>query len=147
MASVPVQGNPFWSQRAIGELVLRSSRPRDLPMEGELLPVPGDDAQVLRELEEVEEEIRGSPREGRGREKRRSSSREVLGPSSGRSTFRTPVSWANQGAVSGKQTAGEMPLDESESSRGDGNRKEFFRLQHLVMMICSGRLRKRWSKR
>jgi len=84
-----------------------------------MLPVPGDDAQVLRELEEVEDEISGSPREGRGREKRRSSSREILGPSSGRSTFRTPVSWANHGAVSGKQTAGEMPLDESESSRGE----------------------------
>ena len=77
VASVPVQGNPFWSQRAIGELVLQSFRPRDLPMEGEMLPVPGDDAQVLRELEGEEVENRVSPREGRGREKRRSSSREV----------------------------------------------------------------------
>eukprot|EP00434_Breviolum_minutum_P021854 symbB.v1.2.019288.t1/scaffold1574.1/size208356/1 len=119
VASVPVQGNPFWSQRAIGELVLQSFRPRDLPMEGEMLPVPGDDAQVLRELEGEEVESRVSPREGRGREKRRSSSREVLGPSSGRSTFRTPVSWANHGAVSGKQTAGEMPLEESEGPRSE----------------------------
>ena len=119
VASVPVQGNPFWSQRAIGELVLQSFRPRDLPMEGEMLPVPGDDAQVLRELEGEEVESRVSPREGRGREKRRSSSREVLGPSSGRSTFRTPVSWANHGAVSGKQTAGEMPLEESEGLRSE----------------------------
>ena len=119
VASVPVQGNPFWSQRAIGELVLQSFRPRDLPMEGEMLPVPGDDAQVLRELEGEEVDSRVSPREGRGREKRRSSSREVLGPSSGRSTFRTPVSWANHGAVSGKQTAGEMPLEESEGPRSE----------------------------
>ena len=45
--SVPAGGNVFWSQKAQEELVLRMTRPRDLP---EMPPVPGDDAETSREL-------------------------------------------------------------------------------------------------
>ena len=48
-------GNPFWSERATDELRLRMTRPTALPMAGEFQPVPGDDEDVRRQLEQVDE--------------------------------------------------------------------------------------------
>ena len=109
--------------------MLQMARPRDLP---EVQPVPGSDEEVRRELENGHEEG-GSRRDGRsrssspgtrlGKRTLRSSSRLVGGPSSGRSTFRTPASWADRGAVSGnQQTAGEMPAEVG-GRRLDGDRR------------------------
>ena len=116
VSSVPAGGNVFWSQRAQEELVLRMNRPRDLP---EMPPVPGDDEETLRELEDLQEGG-SSRREGRssspgqraGTRGRRSRSRVGGDPLSGRMAFRTPASWADRGAVQGQwQTAGEMPVE------------------------------------
>ena len=108
--------------------MLQMARPRNLP---EAQPVPGSDEEVRRELENGHEEG-GSRRDGRsrssspgarlGKRTLRSSSRLVGRPSSGRSTFRTPASWADRGAVSGnRQTAGEMPAEVKGSRlEGDG---------------------------
>ena len=124
---MPASGNAFWSQRAQEELVLRMNRPRDLP---EMLPVPGDDDETSRELEEVVER-ESSRREGRssspgqraGTRGRRSRSRVGGDPLSGRMAFRTPASWADRGAVQGQwQTAGEMPV-EGVRGQAEGERR------------------------
>lgn len=81
-SSVPAGGNPFWSDKATQELRLRMIRPAELPPDGEMHPVPGDDEEVRRQLEQGEEsgleavengserESRGEPRQGRGRRRR-----------------------------------------------------------------------------
>ena len=81
---MPVEGNPFWSQKTIGELVLQRSRPRDLPSDGELHPVPGDDHKTRREVEGEHEEGSSSRR----REKRSSSPQHGLGRGERRSKQR-----------------------------------------------------------
>ena len=127
VSSVPAGGNVFWSQRAQEELVLRMNRPRDLP---EMPPVPGDDEETLRELEDLQEGG-SSRREGRssspgqraGTRGRRSRSRVGGDPLSGRMAFRTPASWADRGAVQGQwQTAGEMPV-EGVRGQAEGERR------------------------
>ena len=127
VSSVPAGGNVFWSQRAQEELVLRMTRPRDLP---EMPPVPGDDEETLRELEDLQEGG-SSRREGRssspgqraGTRGRRSRSRVGGDPLSGRMAFRTPASWADRGAVQGQwQTAGEMPV-EGVRGQAEGERR------------------------
>ena len=47
-------GNPFWSEKATTEFRLAVSRPMDLPPERH--PVPGDDEEVRRQLEQEEEQ-------------------------------------------------------------------------------------------
>ena len=70
-SSVPAGGNPFWSDKATQELRLRMIRPAELPPDGEMHPVPGDDEEVRRQLEQGEESgleavENGSERESRG---------------------------------------------------------------------------------
>ena len=126
-------GNPFWSERATDELRLRRTRPAALPMTGEFQPVPGDDEDVRRQLEQVDESRMealgnredGSAREGRGdgpslqdgRGWRRSRSRTSVESLTRRMNFTTPESWVEQGAVQGEslRSAGAMPAEE-----GDG---------------------------
>ena len=123
-------GNPFWSERATGELRLRMSRPAALQMAGEFQPVPGDDEDVRRQLEQVDDSQLqalgnredGSGREGRGdgpslqdgRGWRRSRSRASMESLTRRMNFTTPESWVEQGAVQGEplRSAGAMPAEE-----------------------------------
>jgi len=125
-ASVPAGGNPFWSERATQELRLRMNRPLELPPDGELHPVPGDDEEIRRQLEQEdsgleavengsETESRGEPRQGRGRRRSRSRNETQLAGMS----FTTPESWADQGAVQRGflRTAGMMPAE------GEGERQ------------------------
>lgn len=111
-----LQVNPFWSRRTQDEVELRRQRPLNLP------PVPGDDAEVERELAgEGDRPISGpagSGEEGRGRVKSRD--RDTGRPRMEK--FATPASWAGQSkeasAVSevygplGEKSEGMMPGDD-----------------------------------
>ena len=118
-------GNPFWSERARDELRLQMSRPEDLPADGQGQPVPGDDEEVGRQLEEdsgLEAMENGSEGGSRGeprQERRRGRARSRLGTPTMETTFTTPESWTNQGAVNRGplRTAGMMPVDSGGGSR------------------------------
>ena len=121
-------GNPFWSERARDELRLQMSRPEDLPADGQGQPVPGDDEEVGRQLEEdsgLEAMENGSEGGSRGeprQERRRGRARSRLGTPTMETTFTTPESWTNQGAVNRGplRTAGMMPVDSGGGSRPGG---------------------------
>ena len=101
------------------------SRPEDLPADGQGQPVPGDDEEVGRQLEEdsgleamengSEGGSRGKPRQGR----RRGRARSRLGTPTMETAFTTPESWTNQGAVNRGplRTAGMMPVDSGSGSQ------------------------------
>ena len=118
-------GNPFWSERARDELRLQMSRPEDLPADGQGQPVPGDDEEVGRQLEEdsgLEAMENGSAGGSRGeprQERRRGRARSRLATPTMETTFTTPESWTNQGAVNRGplRTAGMMPVDSGGGSR------------------------------
>lgn len=108
--------NPFWSSRAQGEWRLRAERPIDLP-------VPGEDEETRRELEEGDlQPLTGGARpagdRGRssvsGRPERRSRSR-VSGEMDSAGVFVTPPSGTMTGKGRGAEpggglrTAGRMP--------------------------------------
>ena len=108
--------NPFWSSRAQGEWRLRAERPIDLP-------VPGEDEETRRELEEGDlQPLTGGARpagdRGRssvsGRPERRSRSR-VSGEMDAAGVFVTPPSGTMTGKGRGAEpggglrTAGRMP--------------------------------------
>lgn len=115
----PVQHNPFWSQKARGELELRQVRPVDLP-------VPLDSEMDGVMPTEVARKGRASSRGPR-------SSHMMVEPeeeSERRRVFRTPASWNSQqgmgdvNPVQGVQTAGEMSMEDSGDWRTRGNEVE-----------------------
>ena len=123
-SSVPVRRlvNPFWSEKLQEELDLRDLRPTNLP------PVPGDDAEIERELD-GEMELPISDQEG-SRRKVRGRSRD---PGAGRlmeegfETPATPASWmrhgkdvtptGQSGGEVGRRSEGEMPYVEKDQEQ------------------------------
>ena len=119
--SMPPVANPFWSDRIRREVDLQSHRPLTLP------PVPGDDAEVSRELDgEVEplmsgQEVLQVENRGRPRSRENDASRFM-------EKFGTPASWAEPtrmasfrgkgGEGHGHRTEGEMPREEGEELDG-----------------------------
>ena len=127
-----LQVNPFWSRR-VQEVGLRQLRPMNLP------PVPGDDAEVERELDgEVEQPISDQVgRGGRGKGRPRSPDR-----------FRTPASWAEgrsaaaslggDGRAVGEQSEGIMPeveRDEPSSLERELEREMVMRLHQENLLL------------
>ena len=117
--------NPFWSERLQeGELDLRLLRPANLP------PVPGDDAEVGRELDgEMELPIsdrEGSRKEARGRLRSRDPGASRL-MEEGFETPATPASWVRHGkdvtpkgqsgGEVGRRSEGEMPYVEEDQEQ------------------------------
>ena len=114
--------NPFWSEKLQEELDLRDLRPTNLP------PVPGDDAEIERELD-GEMELPISDQEG-SRRKVRGRSRD---PGAGRlmeegfETPATPASWmrhgkdvtptGQSGGEVGRRSEGEMPYVEKDQEQ------------------------------
>ena len=86
------------------ELRLAASRPMDLPPERH--PVPGDDEEIRRQLEQEEEHDLEAVENG-SEERGRRRSRSRLGTPMAEVAFTTPESWMNQGAVA---TRGGEPL-------------------------------------
>ena len=119
--SMPPVANPFWSDRIRREVDLQSHRPLTLP------PVPGDDAEVSRELDgEVEplmsgQEVLQVENRGRPRSRENDASRFM-------EKFGTPASWAEPTRMAssrrrgreghGHRTEGEMPREEGEELDG-----------------------------
>lgn len=112
-ASCGPVANPFWSERAVQELEIRSARPVDLP-------VPtGDEAELDQAIQE------DGPGNGRGQ----GESLIGKGTSAGRrwtgrgERFSTPVSWekgkATPLAEGGAQTEGEMPEEVPTATEGE----------------------------
>ena len=113
-------GNPFWSEKLQEELDLRDLRPATLP------PVPGDDAEVERELDGGMEppisDQQGSRNKVRGRSRDLGGSRLM---EEGFETPATPASWVRHGkgvtptgqsgGEVGRRSEGEMPyVDEDQ---------------------------------
>ena len=135
-SSVPVGGgNPFWSEKATTEFRLAVSRPMDLPPERH--PVPGDDEEVRRQLEQEEEQDFAAVENG-SEERGRRRSRSRLGTPMAEMAFTTPESWMNQGAVTGGplRTAGRMPEEGAEGSQARGG--EPLRSQGAVFQADHG---------
>ena len=128
-------GNPFWSEKATTEFRLAVSRPMDLPPER--YPVPGDDEEVRRQLEQEEEQDFAAVENG-SEERGRRRSRSRLGTPMAEMAFTTPESWMNQGAVTGGplRTAGRMPEEGAEGSQARGG--EPLRSQGAVFQADHG---------
>ena len=128
-------GNPFWSEKATTEFRLAISRPMDLPPER--YPVPGDDEEVRRQLEQEEEQDFAAVENG-SEERGRRRSRSRLGTPMAEMAFTTPESWMNQGAVTGGplRTAGRMPEEGAEGSQARGG--EPLRSQGAVFQADHG---------
>lgn len=105
--------NPFWSQRAQGEALLRQNRPVDLPVPD------GDDGELEEEGQQVNaDQLQGTPTPQALEEK-------AAFESSGKKEkerFSTPASWGELGQTAvkkggpemGLRTEGEMPQENSE---------------------------------
>ena len=128
-------GNPFWPEKATTEFRLAVSRPMDLPPERH--PVPGDDEEVRRQLEQHEEQDFAAVENG-SEERGRRRSRSRLGTPMAEMAFTTPESWMNQGAVTGGplRTAGRMPEEGADESQARGG--EPLRSQGAVFQADHG---------
>eukprot|EP00434_Breviolum_minutum_P012623 symbB.v1.2.011127.t1/scaffold732.1/size241626/1 len=111
------------------------SKPMDLPPER--YPVPGDDEEVRRQLEQEEEQDFAAVENG-SEERGRRRSRSRLGTPMAEMAFTTPESWMNQGAVTGGslRTAGRMPEEGAEGSQARGG--EPLRSQGAVFQADHG---------